>query len=87
MKILLTLRTVVLGTVILSTVCLPGCVTTATTEPLALVDMHIEGSPVISPGGPSVYVDGVYRGNPVDSHFCIWLTVGEHEVGLLHGGG
>ncbi len=65
---------------------LAGCVAIATSEPMALIDMDISGSPTISPGGPSVYVDGVYRGNPVDSRFRMWLTAGEHEIGLLYYG-
>jgi hypothetical protein len=71
---------------VLGGMCLAGCVGTATTSPMALIEMDINGSPIIKPGGPFVYVDGVYRGNPVDSQFRIWLTAGEHEVGLHHAG-
>ncbi len=56
-----------------------------TTHPVTLVELDIDGSPRVLPGGPSIYVDDVYRGNPVDSRFRIWLEAGEHEVRLSGG--
>ena len=64
---------------------LASCVAVTKAQPLTLVDLDISGSPVVGPGGPSVYVDGDYRGNPVDGHFVMWMTVGRHHVRLLGG--
>ena len=68
-----------------ATLALASCVATTKTQPLTLVDLDIDGSPRIGPGGPSVYVDGTYRGNPVDGHLVMWMTVGSHYVKLLGG--
>jgi hypothetical protein len=54
-------------------------------QPVTLVTLDIDGSPRVLPGGPSVYIDDVYRGNPVDSRFRIWLEAGEHELRLTGG--
>ncbi len=64
---------------------LAGCVATTKAQPLTLVDLDIDGSPRVGPGGPSVYVDGTYRGNPVGGHFVMWMTVGGHHLRLLGG--
>lgn len=68
-----------------ATLALASCVATAKAQPFTLVDLDIDGSPRIGPGGPSVHVDGTYRGNPVDGHFVMWMTVGSHDVKLLGG--
>ena len=62
-----------------------SCVAVATSTPIALVDLEIHGEPVILPGGPDVWVDDVYRGNPVGSRFKLWLEAGEHELRLMSG--
>ncbi len=62
-----------------------SCVAVSHRTPTALVDLEIRGEPVILPGGPSIYVDDVYRGNPVDERFRLFLTEGEHEVRLMGG--
>ena len=64
---------------------LASCVSVMSTHHVRLVELDIDGSPRVLPGGPSIYVDEVYRGNPVDSRFRIWLEAGEHEVRLSSG--
>ena len=62
-----------------------SCVSTVTSERTTLVELDVDGSPRVLPGGPSLYVDDVYRGNPVDGRFRMWLTVGEHEARVMSG--
>ena len=59
---------------------LTSCLVTSHRAPLTLVEMTITGSPRIIPGGPHVYIDDVYRGNPVDGRFRIYLPDGTHTV-------
>lgn len=68
-----------------SLLALASCVAVMSKHPVTLVELDIDGSPRILPGGPSIYVDDVYRGNPVDSRFRIWLEAGEHELRLTSG--
>jgi len=63
-----------------------SCVSVATSTPTPLVEFQISGSPVIKPTGPNIYIDDVYRGNPVDSRFRISLTEGDHDVRLMYFG-
>ncbi len=71
----------------LGAACLASCVAVEKKGSIALVCLDIDGSPIVGPGGPRIYVDGVYRGNPVGSHFHIWLSAGDHEIELMLLGG
>ncbi len=64
---------------------LSGCAVSMHTVPITLVEFVIDGSPRVLPGGPAVYIDDVYRGQPVDGRFRIELPVGRHQVRLQHG--
>ena len=79
------MKPIQLATTVAASLALASCVAVTKAQPLTLVDLDIDGSPRIGPGGPSVHVDGTYRGNPVDGHFVMWMTVGSHHVRLLGG--
>lgn len=64
---------------------LTGCAVSMHTVPITLVEFVIDGSPRVLPGGPAVYIDDVYRGQPVDGRFRIELPVGRHQVRLQGG--
>lgn len=52
---------------------------------MTVVDLDLSASSVVNPG-PFVYIDGAYRGNPIDARFRISLPVGAHQVRLERSG-
>ena len=63
---------------------LTSCVLTQYSTPTTPVEMKISGSPTILPWGPRIYVDDLYRGNPIDGRFRIYLPDGVHTIRIQY---
>ena len=70
---------------IAASLALTSCIVVPIREPIVLVELDVAGSPRVGPGGPSIYVDGLYRGNPIDDRFVMWMKAGRHDVRVMGG--